>query len=430
MFIDRGDDPRHSGGGGGRSGAAGVDHLGEIARLDVEIAKLQGRQMVHMAAHVAAVEQSDRHLHTLNSLKSAYAEINLMLNASGRHADDRIGAACALAVDLPRTLAAVCAGEITEYRAIVILDQTCGLRGAERAAGEAEALGVAAVLTPARLREKVQRIVARINPGAVIKRRQAERSKRNVSVYPQPDGMATLVAYLSAEDAHEIFGVIDTAARGAKTPGDQRSIEERRADALHDLICAPSTGEKRVGWHAQILVPLGTVLGLNGEPGYLPGYGPIPAEICRELAADATWRRILTDPVTNTTLDVAPKRYRPGARLSELIHTRDKTCRWPGCNRTRVETDHTIRREHGGLTLRANLGDFCTHHHQLKDAPGWKVHQDPDGNFTFITPSRRVYRTRPPGADGEVKPVETIEIPTPPSRRKAPPPNDDDPPPF
>jgi hypothetical protein len=150
--------------------------------------------------------------------------------------------------------------------------------------------------------------------------------------------------------------------------------------------------------------------------------------MCRELAADATWRRILTDPLTNTTLDVHPKRYRPGALLSRFIHTRDKTCRWPGCNRTRVETDHTIRREHGGPTIRTNLGDFCTHHHQLKDTPGWKVHQDNDGNFTFITPHHRVYRTRPPGADGEVKPVEEIVIPKPHGRKA--PPSEDEPPPF
>jgi hypothetical protein len=427
MFVDRPDDPRAAGGGGGTAPAA-VDHLGEIARLDGEIAWLQGLQMVHMAAHVDSVERSERRLHTKDATASAYAEINLVLNASGRHADNRIGEACGLAADLPRTLAAVCAGELTQYRAIVVLNQTDGLSGGERAGAEAEALGVAAGLTPARLREKLQRIVARINPDAVVKRRKAEAKKRNVAVYPAPDGMATLVAYLAAEDAHAIFGVIDTVARGAETPGDERTIDERRVDALVDLLLRPN-GEERVRYQAHILVPAGTVLGLNGEPGYLPGYGPIPAEVCRELAADATWRRILTDPVTTTTLDIAPKRYRPGARLSEFIHFRDKTCRWPGCNPTRVETDHTIRREHGGLTVAKNLGDFCTHHHQLKDAPGWKVYQDSDGNFTFITPHRRVYRTRPPGADGEVKPGETIEIPPPPSHRKAPPP-DEDPPPF
>ncbi|HEY3604312.1 MAG TPA: hypothetical protein VGL04_06540, partial [Sporichthyaceae bacterium] len=194
-----------------------------------------------------------------------------------------------------------------------------------------------------------------------------------------------------------------------------------RADAFYDLMCRPQNGAKRVHWHAQILIPAGTVLGLTGEPGHLPGYGPIPAQMCQELAADATWRRILTDPVTNTTLDIAPKRYRPGARLSELIHFRDKTCRWPGCNRTRVETDHTIRREDGGLTVQRNLGDFCKAHHQLKDAPGWKVVQDNNGIFTFTTPHGRVYKTHPPGADGDVKPVETIDIPKPPPKDDVPP---------
>jgi len=47
--------------------------------------------------------------------------------------------------------------------------------------------------------------------------------------------------------------------------------------------------------------------------------------------------------------------------------------------------------------------------------------------LTFITPSGRVYRTRPPGADGEVKPVEEIKIPKP-EGRAAPPPKEDIPP--
>jgi len=126
--------------------------------------------------------------------------------------------------------------------------------------------------------------------------------------------------------------------------------------------------------------------------------------------------------------------YRPGARLSEFIHFRDKTCRWPGCNRTRVEIDHTIRREDGGLTVQRNLGDFCKAHHQLKDAPGWKVVQDDNAIFTFITPHGRVYKTYPPGADGEVKPVETINIPKPAGRKSPPdqqtPPQSDELPPF
>jgi hypothetical protein len=33
-----------------------------------------------------------------------------------------------------------------------------------------------------------------------------------------------------------------------------------------------------------------------------------------------------------------------------------------------------------------------------------------NGVFTFITPHGRVYKTHPPGADGEVKPVEIVDI--------------------
>jgi hypothetical protein len=413
--------------GGGGSAAPAADHLAEIARLDVEIAKLQGRQMVHMAAHVAAVSSSDGWRYTSDAIKSAYAEISLMLNEAGSYADNRIGNAMALAADCPRTLAKVCAGELTVYRALVIHSQLSGLDGEEHASAEADALEAAPGLTPSKLRKKVQRIVAGIDPAAVAKRREAELKKRRIGVRPVADGMAYFSAYLSAEDAHGIVGLADEIAQTAKTPGDERTADERRADAFVDVVLRPN-GKERVSYEAQVLVPVGTALGLNDEPGYLPGHGPIPADLCRRLAADATWRRIVTDPVTNTTLDIAPRRYRPGKRLSRFIHFRDKTCRWPGCNRTRVETDHTIRREHGGLTIRVNLGDFCKYHHDVKDLPGWKVRQDHDGNFTVITPNRRVYRTRPPGADGDVSPVETITIPGPPpapARRKVLPPEDD-----
>jgi Domain of unknown function (DUF222) len=426
MFIDRPDDPRTPSSG---SAAPAVDRLAEIARLSVDIARLEGERMVQVAAHVAEVRDCVQRPTSLDQLlaadlpaRSAFAEINLVLHESGRYADDRIGQACALATLLPRTLAAVCAGQITRYRALIILKHTMNLSDDERALAEERALAVAASLTPAKLSEKTRRIVARINPDAVHRRRKQAREQRHISVQPAADGMARFIAYVSAEKAHAAFGLADALAREATTPDDQRSIDERRADAFYELMCGPQDATKRVHWQAQILIPVGTVLGLNGEPGHLPGYGPIPAEMCQELAADATWRRILTDPATNTTLDIAPKRYRPGARLSEFIHFRDKTCRWPGCNRTRVEIDHTIRREDGGLTVQTNLGDFCKAHHQLKDAPGWKVVQETNGVFTFITPHGRAYRTYPPGADGEVKPVETIEISKPPPKSDGPPP--------
>jgi hypothetical protein len=199
---------------------------GEIARLDAEIARLQAAQMVHVAAHVAAVAGPAVAFHK-HAGASAFAEINLVLGGCGRRADARIGEACALAAELPRTLAAVCAGEPSAYRASVILNQTCGLSGAELATAEDRALAIAAGLSPATLRQTVARLVARINPDAVLTRRRAEQRRRYLAVRPSSHDMAYLSACLPAEEARAIFGIVDTVARARGTPGDQRSVEER-----------------------------------------------------------------------------------------------------------------------------------------------------------------------------------------------------------
>lgn len=37
-----------------------------------------------------------------------------------------------------------------------------------------------------------------------------------------------------------------------------------------------------------VIVPITTLLGLDEQPGELVGYGPIPACVAREIAADGT----------------------------------------------------------------------------------------------------------------------------------------------
>src|SRR3954452_19029128 len=226
MFIDRSDDPRTPGSG---SAAPAVDSLAEIARLSRDIARFEGERMVQMAAHVAEVRERVQRPSTLDQLlagelpaRSASAEITLVLHESGRYADQRIGQACALATLLPRTLAAVCAGQISRYRALIILKHTMNLSDSERALAEDRALAVAASLTPAKLSDKTRRIVARINPDAANRRRTVEREQRHLRVHPAADGMATFIAYLSAEKAHAAFGMADALARVATTPGDER----------------------------------------------------------------------------------------------------------------------------------------------------------------------------------------------------------------
>ena len=54
------------------------------------------------------------------------------------------------------------------------------------------------------------------------------------------DAMAELRAYLPAADATRVYRKIDQAAHAAATPADGRTMDQRRADTLTDLILNPA----------------------------------------------------------------------------------------------------------------------------------------------------------------------------------------------
>jgi len=156
-----------------------------------------------------------------------------------------------------------------------------------------------------------------------------------------------------------------------------------------------------------LLMPLGTALGISDEPAELSGYGPIPAALARQLAADATWRRIFTDPVSGTTTAAESKSYEPPASMAALVRARDRTCRFPGCRQpaTRTDIDHRLPWPHG-KTCPCNLCCLCRFHHQLKTHHGWSYVLDPtSGTVTWLSPTRRAYWTNPESVpDGAVHP--------------------------
>jgi hypothetical protein len=412
--------------------------LGEITRLEAEISALQGAQLVQQAAFVrAAVErvaadpdadEDDRDAAGM----SAMAQIGMALEVAAKTGDRRTEEALDLTARLPRTLQALCDGRITLAKARVIAAETRGLTAAETAIVEAKLLGLAAGSTPGALRYSARSIVARINSDALRKREKEAKAEREVTVYrhPHKPGMSVFSAVLPTAQAQALFGIVDAyahAQKQARTPGDDRLMGACRADALYDLVTNPYGQGSRISYEIGVVVPAGALLGINDEPGYLPGHGPIPAALCRELAADATWRRILTDPDTGHLLDLGPQRYRPSERLREFVQVRDQHCRFPGCRRRarRCEVDHTIEFGlPGGDTIRINTGCLCKKHHDIKGMPGWDLIQDADGSgaLTWITPTGQRYRTRPPDiTTGEDPATENLGGPPPPAPPPGPP---------
>ncbi|WP_210769074.1 HNH endonuclease signature motif containing protein [Ruania alkalisoli] len=126
----------------------------------------------------------------------------------------------------------------------------------------------------------------------------------------------------------------------------------------------------------------------------LSGYGPITPTAARAIAAGGIWRRLVTDPVSRTVVDVGSARYRPPAGMAELVRARDGTCVRPGCGHQArfCQLDHTVPFDAGGPTSVANLGPLCVRDHLIKTHGDFTVTQPEPGLFEWVTPTGHRYR--------------------------------------
>jgi hypothetical protein len=373
--------------------------IGEMQHCERGIAELQARQL---RAIVAFGEMLARE--PIGSNAEFLADrVALVLSVSCSAAAARVDIAQDLTSRLPSTLAALERGEVDLLRARAISEGTRVLSAGQAAAVEERVLTRAVEQTAPQLRQSVRRAVLRLDPDGAQRRHTRAKRGRRVELYPADDGMATLWAHLPAAAARAIYDTVDAHARHTGGAGDDRCADERRADAFVDLMLGAATGPA-----AQVVVnvPVGTLLGLDGAPGELAGYGPIPAAMARELAADATWRRLLTDPVSGAVVEFGRTTYRPPAALADFVRARDRTCRFPSCNRAaqHCDLDHRVPFPEGP-TNADNVDVLCRRHHRLKHTNGWQTARLPNGDYNWRSPDGRYYLCRNENAPEPPMPV-------------------------
>lgn len=147
--------------------------------------------------------------------------------------------------------------------------------------------------------------------------------------------------------------------------------------------------------HPRACAPLGEAsMGAGGRSM------PVPAVVARALAAGGTWRRLITDPIVGTVVDVGRTRYRPPAGLADLVRARDRVCTHPGCEvpARGCDLDHITPWAGGGTTSLENLTCLCRAHHRLKHTPGWALTRTGDGALIWRTPTGTRYRRETDGA--------------------------------
>ncbi|MDT5410172.1 MAG: hypothetical protein QOG14_2392 [Mycobacterium sp.] len=265
-------------------------------------------------------------------------------------------------------------------------------------------------LSNPKLRDRIDMWVAKMDPAGVRVPPVVD-DNRYLDVDPgAAAGMAFVSGHIHAADGAALDQRLDALA-ATVCEQDPRTKAQRRADACGPLARGEATlacqcgredcpaGSERAAAAAaviHVLAEQATLDGTSDKPGYLPGFGILPAESMRALATTATCK-----PLTIPTQ--AESGYRPSAKLVEFLRWRDLTCRWPGCEKPagKSDIDHTVAYP-VGPTHPSNLKPYCRTHHLIKTfcvgPVGWTDRQLPDGTIVLGAPTGHVYATEPHGA--------------------------------
>ncbi|WP_296605098.1 HNH endonuclease [Nocardioides sp.] len=293
--------------------------------------------------------------------------------------------------DLPETRSALRTGRITEFKASIIARDTECLSPRLREkvdlaiAGDPEWLES---LGERQLDAEVQKLAYRCDPRAFVNRSAQAVSDRRVTSRPAPDTMMRLGALLPVVQGVAAYAALSSWASTQIAAGDPRSKGQLMADRLVELVTGQASADQ-VPVRADVMLADTTLIGMDEEPGWVAGYGPVPAEIARHLIRHAheqglaALRRLYAHPDTGRLAAAESRSTRFPDGLADLIGLRDQgRCRSPWCDAPIADTDHAQPLVEGGATTFLNGQGCCEACNIAKEAVGWRARPrpGPDGH--------------------------------------------------
>jgi hypothetical protein len=261
-----------------------------------------------------------------------------------------------------------------------------------------QVVGEAGELTTGQLRHRVDKLVLEADPDGSASSFVEGLADRKLTTYPNPDRTASLLISNGRPDDVAAAGVhVDKLARSLKTEGEERTLDQLRADVALDLLRGKCVHGTNTPGTVNITVPGETLAGLGDEPGEMAGFGPVFAEIARKTVrenTDGEWRFVVTDngqPVATGTLV-----RRPSPALQRQVNALYPKCVHPGCRQDAwdCDLDHRTQRQNGGATCIHNLAPLCRFHHRVKDTGGWQLQRNQNGDHQWTSPLCHTYTQR------------------------------------
>jgi hypothetical protein len=379
----------------------------------VSLLKARARQIAHdqaeLLADVGAVSEAvgelsntpDGEFDVFSSFDTTVSEVSAALTLTRRSSEMQVELADQLCERLPQVWKALHEGQIDLPRARVLADQTTHLP--QDLAREVcdQALERASSQTTGQLRARIQRLIISIDPASAKDRYEKKLTERMVVCESTDAGTASIHATdLPADRANQAMCRINRLAKTAKRKGDRRGIDQIRADIFLDLLCGTHPEQAGSGTDrgtVDIRVDLTTLLGMDDQPGEIPGWGPVIADITRQLVAEADkaeWRMAIEDK--NQLVDVITTRRRPTAAQKRMVETRNPTCVFPGCRMParQSDLDHQNPWAVTHHTHTSGLEPLCRYHHQQKHG-NWKLKKINPNTYIWTSPLGHTYTTGP-----------------------------------
>jgi hypothetical protein len=391
--------------------ADGLDAHGDEGRL-LLIRALEELKCASAGAQVvlaADFDRSQRDKQSEQGMASARlgrgvaSELGVARRESPFRAQQHLGLAKILVAEMPHTLRALQAGGITEWAATILVRETACLDLADRRVVDQRLAADAGRLEQMGLREleaAAKKLSYRLDPGSFVDRRARAEADRRITLRPAPETMALLSALTPAVQGVAMYAALTGEADRLRAAGDPRSRGQIMADTLVERVTGQSSASA-VPVTVDVVISDAALFGDAETPAWLEGYGPVPAEVARQLAthpeARAEIRRLYATPDSGelVAMESGSRCFRGG--LATMIELRDQICRTPWCGAAIRHTDHVVGADHGGSTSYLNGQGLCEACNYAKQAPGWRARAGPDGEVVTSTPTGLTYRSSPPG---------------------------------
>ena len=333
--------------------------------------------------------------------RSAATEIRAALTLTRRAAETELDLAIDTRQRLPQVWEALSRGDIDVRRAHVIVSTTCHL-DEDVARGLADRIVARApMLTTGQLRAAIAKLCLEADPEDAERVYEEAVEDRRMVLEANPTGTADLRGTdLPPDRAVAISRRINRLARRLKAKGETRSMDQLRADVFLDLLegsLVGAAGDTARGV-VDIQVDLETLMNLSDSAGDLAGYGPVVADIARQVTErqrHSSWQFTVTDPDSGQPIHTGTTRRRPAAGQRRYVEARNRTCIFPGCRMPAVDSDldHRIPWSEGGATETCNLAPLCRHDHCNRHHCGWGYEPLANGDYRWISRLGRTYTT-------------------------------------